>query len=260
MSEPAHRPSPEPTSADVPQWIYDLVPIAAHARALLRAGAPALLVAMGIVLVVPQLVAYAASWVAVVCTVLGSVMALRHGGPSASAAAASNAHVRAATARIQPEADGVGNVQGAPGAPAKASPSGIAAGGLRPGGRTAALLVVLDLLLTATGTAALAGLALAGADRPLLVAAAGAATGLTAGVGAVAAMELRGGRTLGALVWLGAFAVAIIVAVAYVYVRFEPTWWWVLAMAIVVDGVGLLALRAGARADRAGTRSGTRSA
>ncbi|SDN90682.1 hypothetical protein SAMN05216355_12318 [Actinomyces ruminicola] len=241
MSEPRSRPAPAPGPDDAPQWANDLVPIAEYARALLRADAPALLVAVVVVLATPQLVVHPAPWVAAVCVALGGFIALRHGGRARAAADASTGGTRAAAPRSESE--------GRPGAPR--ADAGAAAGGLRPGARTGALLAVLDLLLTATGLAALAGLALAGADRALLVAAAGAATGLTAGVGASAVMELMGRRSNGAV---AALAVAVIAVVAYGFARLAPTWWWVLGLAIGADAVSLIALRAGARNDRRAAR------
>ncbi|WP_147680863.1 hypothetical protein [Actinomyces ruminicola] len=253
MSEPARGPSPEPGPADVPQWINDLVPIAAHARALLRASAPTLALAVAAVLALPQLTPFSAPWVAAVCMVLGNVVALRHGGRNASTDDATD--VGGNTTGSRATADARAEV-GARTQSTSGTAAVIAAGELRPGGRTGALLVVLDLLLTATGVAALVGLALAGTDRPLLVAAAGAAAGLAAGVGTVAGLELSGRRARGAFVVLGAVAVAVIAAVVYVFNRLGPAWWWVLALAVVADAVGLLALRAGARNDRAPTRPG----
>ncbi|MBM6979604.1 MAG: hypothetical protein I3J03_07785, partial [Actinomyces succiniciruminis] len=154
MSEPSSRNSPAPSSADVPQWINDLVPIAARARALLRATAPALLGAVAAVLLLPQLAPFPTPWVATACIALGGFLALRHGGPAVPAA------------DVSTTGGSVPGPRAAPGASAAA-----AVGELRPGGRTGALLVVLDLLLSVTGLAAWAGLALAGTEQTLLVAA-----------------------------------------------------------------------------------------
>lgn len=219
MSEPSSRYSqaPEPSSDDVPQWVNDLVPIAEHARALLRADAPVALAAVVVVVVIPQLVAPPAPWVVAVCAAPGILLALRHG---------------AWTAR-----------------PAKAA-IGDGHGALRPGGRTGALLVVLDLLLSATGLAAWAGLALAGTDRALLVAATGAATGLAVGVCLVAAGELVGRRGTAAVVALAAVTLVVVTAAAYGLAPAALSWWWVLGLALLVDAVGVIALRVGARNDR----------
>ncbi|MDO4901267.1 hypothetical protein [Actinomyces sp.] len=250
MSESATHPSPEPSSADVPGWVYDLVPIAAHARMLMRTNAFALLTATVIVVLVPQLVARPAPGVVAACMAFGSLLALRHGGWSVPAAEASVADGGTAGARVVPAAP-AGSAAAAAGtaAGAAAAAPGSVGARLRPGGRTGALLAVLDLLLTAVGLAALVGLALAGADRPLLVSAAGAAAGLTLGVGSVAVMELSG-RHKGAVAVLGVVGIAVTVVAACFVMRLELSWWWVLALAIGADAAGLLALRAGTRNDR----------
>ncbi|PHP53393.1 hypothetical protein [Actinomyces ruminis] len=222
MSEPSSRyqHAPEPGSDDVPQWVNDLVPIAEYARALLRVDAPALALAVTAVLVLPQLMPLPAPWVTTACMALGAFLALRHGGP----------------ARISRRA----------GSAAADSPT-VA---LRPGGRTGALLVVLDLLLSATGLAAWAGLALAGTERALLVAATGATAGLAVGVGLVAVRELVGRCSAAVRAAFAAVALAAVTAVVYGPVLVAPSWWWMLGLALLVDAVGAISLRVGARNDR----------
>ncbi|MBM6978847.1 MAG: hypothetical protein I3J03_03925, partial [Actinomyces succiniciruminis] len=121
---------------------------------------------------------------------------------------------------------------------------------LRPGGRTGALLVVLDLLLSVTGLAAWAGLALAGTEQTLLVAATAAAVGLAVGVGLLAVMELVGRRSAVMVAALAAVALVAAAAAAYGLTLIAPSWWLVLALAVGVDAVGAIALRAGVRNDR----------
>ncbi|QHO90115.1 hypothetical protein CWT12_00460 [Actinomyces sp. 432] len=247
MSETARRPSPEPSSDDVPQWINDLVPIAARARALLRAGAPALLVAVALVLAIPQLVAHPLPWVAAACVALGGYLALRHGGLAVPTAGVSAIGGNAAGPRAvsgAPAAVGAGPQSSAGGSAATAS------GELRPGGRTGALLAVLDLVLSAVGLALWAGLALAGTDRALLLAAIAAAGGLVAGVGLVTVMELVGRRRTGVVAALAAVTLSVAVAVACGLTPAAPSWWLVLGLAVGADAVGAIALRVAVRNDR----------
>ncbi|MBE6474667.1 MAG: hypothetical protein E7Z95_03695 [Actinomyces succiniciruminis] len=247
MSEPSSRNSPAPSSADVPQWINDLVPIAARARALLRATAPALLVAVAAVLLLPQLAPFPTPWVATACIALGGFLALRHGGPAVPAAGVSTTGGSASGPRAAP---GASAAVGAGPQAAVGTSAAAAVGELRPGGRTGALLVVLDLLLSVTGLAAWAGLALAGTEQTLLVAATAAAVGLAVGVGLVAVMELVGRRGTVMVAALAAVALVAAAAAAYGLTLTAPSWWLVLALAVGVDAVGAIALRAGVRNDR----------
>ncbi|MDU0347357.1 hypothetical protein [Actinomyces sp. MRS3W] len=249
MSDPVSRLSPEPPSPDdVPQWITDLVPIADYARALLREGAPMLAAAAGIALIAPQLVHSPAPWMVAVCGMLGGAVALRHGG-RARGHGASLPGGPGGTGGADASDGGAGASHPAPGERASTSRE------LRAGGRTGAQLAVLDILLSATGLAALAGMLLAGSDQALLIAVISAAAGLTIGIIGVAVLELvgrRGGRVMAAL---AAVVTVAVCAIAYTVAQVRLSWWWVLALAVAVDVAGLLALRAGHRADREAGRT-----
>ncbi|MCL3777299.1 MULTISPECIES: hypothetical protein [unclassified Actinomyces] len=215
--------SDEPTAPDdveVPAWVNDLVPVADLARGHLRA----------------------CRWAAVAVVLATVCAACVSTGPTALATGLL-AVFDAAGLLLAGLLTGRLRRRSAP------TPPGGSAVPLRPGGRTLAALVVLDIVGTALGLVVLAAAALCGIDAAL----SGAAllAGVLIAVGAVGVLvdELLPQQHRGWVGGAGAAALLVLLAGAAVLALGQGLWWLVLGLVVVSDLAGLLALRAGRRRD-----------
>ncbi|WP_167202977.1 hypothetical protein [Actinomyces respiraculi] len=122
---------------------------------------------------------------------------------------------------------------------------------LRPGGRTLAALLVLDIVGTALGLVVLAAAALCGIDGALVGAALLVGVLIAVGTAGVLVDELFPGWRLRWFGGTGTAALLVLLASGGVLALGRGLWWLVLGLAVVADLAGLLALRAGRRRDLA---------
>lgn len=213
-----------PDEVEIPGWVHDLVPIADLARSHLRS-----------------------------CRWTAAVMALAAVG----AACVSTGPHRLARGLLIPFAVAglilAGPLTGRPrrlGAPAG---EGAAEGPLRPGGRTLAALLVLDIVGTALGLVVLTAAALCGIDGAVASAALLAGVLIAAGAVGVLVDELRPQARWG---WVGACGGALLLLLLVggaVLTLGRGLWWLTLGLVVAADLAGLLALRAGRRRDLGGS-------
>lgn len=219
MSE--HPAAPGSDDGEVPAWILDLVPVAELARSHLRASlSTAVVVALAIV--GGACLSGATPWLPTallpVFGVTGLLLAgvftgrLRRGGHTPTSPGESTAP-------------------------------------LRPGGRTLAALLVLDIVGTALGLVVLTAARLCGVDVALVGAAVLAGVLIAVGTAGVLLDVLWPGWRLRWLGGTGAVALVLLLASGGALALGRGLWWLVAGLAVVADLAGLLALRAGRRRD-----------
>lgn len=226
MNEPAPKDSssqadPAGEEIKVPQWISDLVPVAERARPIFLGE---------LVYLAAALVLLALTWdvdplrlglpQVILLALVGYAYALRRGG------------VR----------------RGLGGEKDETSPAA-----LRAGAYTTMLVLVADLVCSALGLAVWAMGALRGSERPLLAGALAAAVSMTTAVTGVLACEVppTAPRWLAPVAQLTGLLAVVCLTLAVLGTPTMNPWWWVLALAVTVDLLGVLAIRAGRRKDRA---------
>ncbi|MBS6071994.1 MAG: hypothetical protein E7A72_09620 [Actinomyces urogenitalis] len=222
MNDPAPKDgssqaAPAGEEIEVPQWINDLVPVAERARPVLLGE---------LVYLVMALVLLALIWdadplglglpQAILLALVGYAYALRCGGAR----------------RRLGQAD---------------SPAP-----LRAGAYTTMLVLVADLVCSALGLAVWVMGALRGSEHPLEAGALAAAVAMTTAVAGVLACEVpsTAPRWLAPAAQLAGLLAVVCLTLAVLSTQWINPWWWVLALAIVTDLLGLLAIRAGRRRDR----------
>ncbi|WP_172120608.1 hypothetical protein [Actinomyces faecalis] len=214
------RAHPAGGEVEVPQWVNDLVPVAERARPVLLGE---------LVYLVMALVLLALIWDAdplrlglpqvVLLALVGYAYALRR----SSARRELGGEKDETSAR------------------------------LRAGAYTTMLVLVADLVCSALGLAVWAMGAIRGSEHPLLAGALAAAVAMTTAVAGVLACEAPSGapRSLVPAAQLaGLLAVVFLTLAVLRSAAFSP-WWWVVALAVVADVLGLMAVRSGRRRDRA---------
>ena len=123
---------------------------------------------------------------------------------------------------------------------------------LRAGVYTTMLVLVADLVCSALGLAVWVMGALRGSEHPLEAGALAAAVAMTTAVAGVLACEVpsTAPRWLAPAAQLAGLLAVVCLTLVVLSTQWINPWWWVLALAIVTDLLGLLAIRAGRRRDR----------
>lgn len=227
------RPSPtgsQPQEYEVPAWVTDLVPVADLARSHLVAALPTAGAVLLACAVVTSTVTGAVGLAAVLLPLFGAAGLLLAG---------------VFTGRLGRRAA----PSGTPSAPTASAAEPTAS--LRPGARTLAALLVLDIVGTALGLVVLGLAVLRQTDGALTVAA--LVTGALLCVGALGVLAdercPRRGRWLGCS---GAGALLVLLGCGAVLSGGRGLWWLVGVLVLGADAVGVLALRAGRRRDAHG--------